>query len=104
MLVELDNHAGKWRLGSVVEAEVVIVDKEVPLTVPKTAIQRVEGQEIVFVEAEGGFAVRPVEVGVCDAHCVEILDGLCEGDRCVADQTFILKSQLVLQEEREEQE
>lgn len=101
VVLEVDNHSKKWRLGSSVEAQLLTGEKDAPLTLPSTAIQRIDGQEVAFVEVEEGFAVRPVEVGLCDGHCVEILGGLVEGDRCVADQTFILKSQLVLRESEE---
>lgn len=102
VIAEVDNSSKKWRLDSSVEAELFMGAKEA-LTIPRTAIQRVEGQEVVFVEAESeaGFAVRPVEVGMCDCHFAEVLGGLNEEDRFVVDQTFILKSQLVLREEED---
>lgn len=103
VVAEVDNHSKKWRLGSSIEAELLFGEKEAVLTLPRTAIQRIDGQEVVFVEAPGGFSVRPVEVGNCDTKCVEILGGLCDDDHCVADNTFILKSQLVLRESEEEE-
>lgn len=99
VLAELDNRSKTWRLGSFVEAELATGEKEAPLTLPRTAIQRIEGQEVVFVEVDEGFIARPVEVGVTDTYFVEIVSGLSPEDRCAVDQTFVLKSHMVLQEE-----
>lgn len=99
VLAELDNRSHTWRLGDWVEAELPVGEKEALLTLPRTAIQRIDGQEVVFVETDAGFTVRPVEVGIADAQCVEIISGLSQEERVATSQTFTLKSHMVLQEE-----
>jgi cobalt-zinc-cadmium efflux system membrane fusion protein len=69
------------------------------LTIPESALQRdVEdgGEEsIVFVPlGEGRFERRLVEVGRRQGGVAEILTGLAEGERVVADGAFVLKSEL----------
>lgn len=70
-------------------------DERPALTVPAAAIQRVAGEEVVFVRgADGSFAVRRVRVGARTAATVEIQSGLREGEEVVADGSLTLKAEL----------
>lgn len=63
--------------------------------VPREAVQRVGGEELVFVaEADGEFRPVEVKVGATSATEAEILEGLAGGERVVAAGAFILKSEL----------
>ena len=53
-----------------------------------------EGQTVVFVETEEGFAAVPVGVGRTNRTHVEILHGVAAAQRYVAKGAFVLKSQL----------
>lgn len=103
VVLELDNHARQWHLGACIEAQLAAEEKKAELTLPLTALQRVDGKDVVFVEGDEGFFVKAVELGCKDAQRVEILAGVDANDACLAENTFVLKSHLELQEEREEE-
>ena len=78
------------------------------LTVPADAVVEIETEKYVFVpsgkEADHQkFTLRPVEVGRQYGDRVEIKSGLTEGDKVVASGAFMLKSELILQNEPEEE-
>ena len=64
------------------------------IVVPEEAVQSVEGRDVVFVQAEGGFQAMPVTVGSRSNGRVEILEGLRPGLKVVTEGAFVLKSQL----------
>ena len=64
--VMLPNPDRKWRPGLFVKARIEMGEQQLPLVVPKEAIQRMENEEVVFVEAKGGYEPREVSVGRSD--------------------------------------
>ncbi len=63
------------------------------LSVPASAIFDIEGRKSVFVGLDGErFAVTPVEVGEVSSDDVQILSGLHEGDKVVAQGGLPLKA------------
>ena len=71
------------------------IDDRPALTIPAAALQRVAGEEVVFVRgADRTFAVRRVRVGARTAATVEIQSGLREGEEVVADGSLTLKAEL----------
>ncbi len=92
--VVLPNPAGTWRPGLFVTARVDVAREEVPVAVPKTALEVLDDRSVVFVEAEGGFEPRPVSLGRRGDQHVEILSGLSPGQRYVARGGFTLKAEL----------
>lgn len=92
--VELSNPDGQWRPGSFVTATIDIEGVEVPLLVPRSAIQMIEDHSVVFVETDEGFVPHPVEVGRTNPTHAEILNGLEVGQPYVTQGAFILKAQL----------
>lgn len=80
-------------LGS--DATELAEDERPALTVPAAALQRVAGEEVVFVRGpDRTFAVRRVRVGARTAATAEIQSGLREGEAVVADGSLTLKSEL----------
>lgn len=71
-------------------------DDRPALTIPAAALQRVAGEEVVFVRGgdERTFAVRRVRVGARTAATAEIQSGLREGEVVVADGSLTLKAEL----------
>ena len=65
--------------------------------VAEDAVQRIEGQTIVFVASEEPGVFRPtfVTLGAHARGLVEVRDGLADGDRVVVMGAFTLKSQLL---------
>lgn len=65
------------------------------LFVPKGAVQTMDGKPAVFVaDDRGGFAARPVTVGVETDGRVEVLSGVQAGERVAATGGFAIKSVL----------
>jgi cobalt-zinc-cadmium efflux system membrane fusion protein len=92
--VVLDNPGGHYRPGLFVTAQVQVDEKQVPILVPKEALQTVEGRSVLFVETDEGFELRPVAIGRSDDTNVEITAGLKPGERFVTANAFTLKSEL----------
>lgn len=77
------------------DATVPAEDERPVLTVPAAAIQRVAGDEVVFVRgADRTFVVRRVRVGARTATTAEILSGLREGEEVVGDGSLTLEAEL----------
>ena len=64
------------------------------IVLPEEAVQQIEGRDMVFVQAKGGFQAVPVSVGSRSGGRVEILSGLRTGQTVVTEGAFVLKSQL----------
>jgi cobalt-zinc-cadmium efflux system membrane fusion protein len=92
--VVLPNPDGRWRPGLFVTAMIAASSITVPVLIPKTAVQTLEGQPSVFVQTPEGFAPRPVTLGRTNETHVEITSGLQVGERYAATETFVLKADL----------
>jgi cobalt-zinc-cadmium efflux system membrane fusion protein len=92
--VVLPNPDGRWRPGLFVTATIATSSTAVPVLIPKTAIQTLDGQPSVFVQTSEGFEPRPVTLGRANETHVEITSGLQVGERYAATETFILKADL----------
>lgn len=97
-LAAIDNKAGNWLPGTFVQAEFITDAIEVRLSVPKDAIQNIDGTDVVFVCQEGGFAVRPITTGKSDEECCEVVSGLEAGEKYACKNTFLLKADLKKEE------
>jgi len=96
--VVLANPKGLWRPGLFVTAVVELERVEVPVAVPRTALEEVEGSTVVFVRGQDGFAPRPVTFGLRGRDLVEVTAGLKPGDSYVTKGGFTLKSELAREE------
>jgi cobalt-zinc-cadmium efflux system membrane fusion protein len=92
--VVLPNPDGRWRPGLFVTATIAMGETVVPLLIPKTALQTLDGQPSVFVRTAEGFAPRPVTLGRSNETHVEITAGLQPGEPYAVTQTFLLKAEL----------
>jgi cobalt-zinc-cadmium efflux system membrane fusion protein len=90
----LPNRDGVWRPGMFITARIAIDQFEVPVAVPKTALQTFAGQDVVFVRTEEGFVPRAVRVGRSDEDQLELVSGLAAGEPYVSQGGFTLKAEL----------
>ena len=97
--IEFDNTDGLFRPGQFVTATLhgdpqrAIAEV---LAVPRSAVLTVEGKPLLFVlSTEGGFARRPVDLGVSGGGMVEIRSGVALNERVAVDGGFLLKSELL---------
>lgn len=93
-IAEMNNPNGKWRPGSFVKVNIATEKINVPIAVPKEAIQEIEGDEYIFVRVPEGFEKRRVQTGKTDNANVEILSGLNQGEEYASSKTFLLKADL----------
>ena len=92
--VVLSNEKHYWRPGMFVTAKVLIESVRVPLSVPRSAINILEEETVVFVDTGEGFRPQAVTLGRGSKSHVEILSGLSVGDRYVDHGGFTLKAEL----------
>ncbi|MBC8292588.1 MAG: efflux RND transporter periplasmic adaptor subunit [Proteobacteria bacterium] len=92
--VVLDNSTGKWRPGMFVTGRVDIASVEVAVAVPNTAFQTVDEHSVVFVQRNGAFEPRQLELGRRSTTHAEVLSGISSGETYVASGGFILKAEL----------
>ncbi|MFZ5442308.1 MAG: efflux RND transporter periplasmic adaptor subunit [Myxococcota bacterium] len=94
--VELDNAQRRLRPGLSVTATIHATGpRTTRLTVPRTAITRVDGKPTVFVKA-GEHAVQPrqLKLGAEDAEDVAVLEGLQTGEQVVTHGVLALKAEV----------
>lgn len=92
--VVLPNGSRRWRPGVFITGRVNVETLAVRVLVPRTALLTAGGRQVVFVETDHGFELRPVTVGRSDERNVEITEGLHVGDRYVSAGGFTLKAEL----------
>jgi len=92
--VVVPNLQGTLRPGLFVEGRIRIEGKPAAILVPKTAVQKIENETVLFVEDHEGFMPREVKVGGQNAAYVEIIGGLKAGERYVIEGGFIIKAEM----------
>ena len=92
--VVLKNKDSKFRPGQFITGQVVVDRNNCKVLIPKTALETVNDQPVVFVKDEHGIESVPVQIGKENNHSVEILSGLKIGQKYVKKGGFILKAQL----------
>lgn len=65
-----------------------------PVAVRLSALQRMDEQDVVFVQQGDYFEATPVTLGQRDEQWVEILSGLEAGQRYVTKNSFYIKAEL----------
>lgn len=90
----LANADGLWRPGMTVAAEVTVSERDVPLAVRESALQRFRDFTVVFAQIGETYEVRMLELGAKDGEYVEVLGGLKPGTHYVAEQSFLIKADI----------
>ncbi len=91
----LPNSDRKYIPGLYVDASIITNSEEVPISVKRTAIQKIDGKEVLFVEVKANsYEPRVVRIGISDNEYVQIIHGIKVGDKYVSENSFILKSEL----------
>lgn len=92
--IVIENKDKKWRPGLFVSVVVTLSDLNSDIVIPKTALETINNQSIVFIKSEEGFEPHPVTLGRSDNTHVEVLEGLHSGAKYVAKNAFVLKAQM----------
>jgi RND family efflux transporter MFP subunit len=105
MLAETPNPDGILKLGMFVRIVLDTKATEKALTVPTAAVVEIEDKKVVFIPSgkdEHTFTMRPVKLGRESGDRQVVLSGLKEGQPVVSAGAFQLKSELILQNETDE--
>jgi membrane fusion protein, heavy metal efflux system len=108
LLAETDNHDGLFKLGMFVRINLDSSATENALIVPASAVVEIENAKYAFVPLAAGpqnrsFRLQPVETGRQAGNRVVIKAGLTKGDVVVTTGAFVLKSELILQNQEDEE-
>jgi cobalt-zinc-cadmium efflux system membrane fusion protein len=106
LVSETDDPEGLLKLGMPINIVLDTATTEKALTVPAAALVEVEGKGTsVFVPGPGQrtFVIRPVKLGREALGRQVVTTGLKPGDQVVVAGAFLIKSELLLQQETEEE-
>jgi membrane fusion protein, heavy metal efflux system len=90
----LTNPDGRLRPGLFVTARLVLAKRNASVAVRVGAIQTFENKTVVFVREGDKIETRPVLIGESDAQHAEVKSGLSEGERYVAQNSFVVKAEM----------
>jgi len=93
--VVLPNPDGDWRPGLFVTGEILLEEMEVPLAVKASAVQTFRDWTVLFVNEGNFYEPLVIEPGRRDGEWVEIVSGLKPGLRYVAENSFIIKADIL---------
>jgi cobalt-zinc-cadmium efflux system membrane fusion protein len=92
--VRLENPGGVLRANLFVRARISLGPKHSSVLVPRSALQRAKGVELVFVELEpGSYETRRVRSLDAYGDLVALADGVSAGERVVSAGSFLLKTE-----------
>lgn len=92
--VILDNGQGHWRSGMIVRGDVIVNERDVPLAVKASALQRFRDFTVVFAQVGDAYEVRMLELGLNDGQWVEVLGGIKPGARYVTENSFLIRADI----------
>jgi len=92
--VIINNENNKWFPGMFIIAYVKIKSLKANIIVDKRAIQKFEGNTVVFVKDEDGIEPKAITLGKSDSKNIEVLSGLKHGMVYVKKNSFSIKSEL----------
>ena len=93
--IELSNADGKWCPGLFVTGTIAVEKINIQLLIPKTAIQTIGENTVVFVQTDEGCKAQTISIGKSNKTHVEVFSGLLTGQRYVAKGGFELKAKIV---------
>ena len=99
IVADLDNDDAHYKPGMFVWVELPQGEIRDTLAIPTSAVMRHEGRAFVFVPDEAGFRRVDVETGIESDGFVELTRGLEPGREVVSRGAFLLKSELLLDDE-----
>jgi len=95
--IELPNPNRELKIGTYVRVALAATgnaERTVPV-VPASAVQKINGQQIVFVPTADAnvFELRPVRLGAESNVRYQVLEGLTVGDKVVTNGSFALRAE-----------
>ncbi len=93
--IVLKNPDSTLRPGLFVTVHVERESEEARVVIPRSAVQVIDEEAVVFVMEGDGFEAVPVKLGAADRERVVVLEGLPAGRKVVTRGSFELKAQIV---------
>lgn len=90
----LDNKESKWFPGSFVRGFLTVGEKEVPLAVRNSGLQRFRDFTVVFAKVDDTYEVRMLELGKSDGEWTEVEGGIAPGQDYVVENSFLVKADI----------
>jgi cobalt-zinc-cadmium efflux system membrane fusion protein len=94
-IAELSNADGIWRPGMTIEGDIKVGEKQASIAVPRTALQFLEEEQVVFITNGNEYEPRPVTTGMVGTDNVEITSGLKSGETYVSAGSFVIKADIL---------
>ena len=97
VIAVIDNRAGQWRVGEPVTASIRLTGGDAgtgSVFVPQSAVQTVEGRQVVFMRTDHGFKAVPVTLGAASGDNVVVTSGLTGDEQLAGTNSFTLKAEL----------
>lgn len=97
VIAVIENRSNQWRVGEPVTASIRLVGSEAgagSVLVPQSAVQTVEGRQVVFVRTDHGFRATPVTLGAPSGDNVVVTSGLRGDEQVAGANSFTLKAEL----------
>ena len=91
----ITNTSGMYRPGLFVTARIAIEGGKPEISVPVSAVQNIDGENVVFIQHKGEFEPRQVVLGINDGKYIAITSGLKSGDKYVSQGAFELKTKII---------
>ena len=92
--VNLKNSDGTLRPGQFVRGHVVVSEREVPIAVRRSALQRFRDFQVVFVRIGDVYEVRMLELGANNNDWVEVLGGIDADLQYVTVNSYLIKADI----------
>lgn len=100
LVAEIENVSGLLKPGLFVWVSVPLETPHAAIVVASDAVMRHDDKTFVFVcESDQRFRRADVKLGQEEANVVEVLQGVSVGDKVVSRNAFLLKSELLLEQE-----
>lgn len=94
VIFELDNRAGKLRIGNFARLVIATGAPRRALAIPTAAVVEDAGRPIAYVMVEGeAFERRPLRLGIRGNGWVEVLDGVVAGEHVITRGAYEIKLQ-----------
>jgi cobalt-zinc-cadmium efflux system membrane fusion protein len=94
----LDNGDNRWTPGQFLAGHVRVAERDAAITVAPQALQQLDGKTVVFVQEGDHFTAREVRPGLRDEQAVEIVAGLDANVTYAADNSYLIKADLLKHE------
>ena len=94
-IAELSNESGVWRPGMTIEGDIKVGEKQAAIAVPRSALQFIEEQQVIFIKEGNTYEPRPVKIGMTGTENVEITSGLKSGETYVSAGSFVIKADIL---------